>query len=134
MKTKIILGLGLCLLLTVINLHRAMDNYGITDAKFKVGVLADESSSAGTTPEYTNLNGTCYYNFWGLLPLEEIRLFSAYNGTADYEGNLTIPVPLGEIYCEKTGNDFCYDSNCEIPGGGDIYSITQGLEYGIWPN
>lgn len=49
MNKKIILGLGLCLLLTVINLHRAMDNYGITDAKFKVGVLADESSSSGTS-------------------------------------------------------------------------------------
>ena len=132
MKTKIILGLGLCLLLTVINLHRAMDNYGITDAKFKVGVLADESSSSGGGG-YINVNGICSYAFTGLLPNEKIRLFNKHLGTADDQGNLIIPVYDGEIYCQDGGTETCYDSDCQTLQNGDIFSITQGEYYDVFP-
>ena len=131
MKTKIILGLGLCLLLTVINLHRAMDNYGITDAKFKVGVLADESSSSGTSCGYTNYYGVCSYEFTGLLPYEEITLFIQHSGTADQYGDVTIDILNGEIYCSYGGPDSCNDTNCRTIQNGDIYSITQGDYYDV---
>jgi len=133
MNKKIVLGLGLCLLLTVINLHRAMDNYGITDAKFKVGVLADESSSSGTSCGYDNLYGTCYYIFDGLLPYEDIIIFNKYYGQAESDGTLTISIFGGEIYCEPMGNQECQDSNCSIPRFGDIWSLTRSAVYEIVP-
>lgn len=133
MNKKIVLGLGLCLLLTVINLHRAMDNYGITDAKFKVGVLADESSSSGTSAGYTNVNGICSYTFTGLLPNEKIMLFGQHIDYANEQGDLTINVQDGEIYCLDEGTETCFDTNCQTLQNGDIYSFTQDDYYDVFP-
>ena len=120
MKTKIILGLGLCLLLTVINLHRAMDNYGITDAKFKVGVLADESaSSGGLVYQYINSYRVCIYRGSGE-PGREVILFGELTDLVDSDGKWEIEVYDGASHCVEGGYSPCIDFPCRPATDEDV--------------
>ena len=123
MNKKIVLGLGLCLLLTVINLHRAMDNYGITDAKFKVGVLADESSSSeGYSWSFNNFQLDCVYTGTGGIPGKTIELFGEYTGVVKENGEVVIPVPKSAIGCFLGGANLCFSKTCrEVLPGDAVY-------------
>ena len=121
MKTKIILGLGLCLLLTVINLHRAMDNYGITDAKFKVDVLAESSSSSssGVENHLVTIEELCWYD-GDLGDDNECDVYLMF-------GTQTVILDLFGWYHETTGE---YHTNCLYGGNGDGCSWTDCRAFG----
>ena len=126
MNKKIVLGLGLCLLLTVINLHRAMDNYGITDAKFKVGVLAEVSSSSSSGTAYGGYyieDFLCIYTFSNLYPSIHIILFNLYHGYVDDGGNCIIRIEGGQRTCVEGWLYNCVETNCELPGPGDVIGV-----------
>ena len=112
MNKKIVLGLGLCFLLTVINLHRAMDNYGITDAKFKVGVLADESSSSGADANKIVIWEYCHYSGTAN-PCSLYLLFEGIPVSTDLFGdwetwtNQAIP-----FMCLEGGDEECGSKDC----------------------
>ena len=129
MKTKIILGLGLCLLLTVINLHRAMDNYGITDAKFKVGVLADESSSSGGGSAYfiydTILDISVDAEF-GEAILPEIFYMVLYNDYMTTNIDHVFFLCDGKRKCTLGGNYGCIERDLSNPTVQDLYAYLGG--------
>jgi len=128
MKTKNILGLGLCLLLTVINLHRAMDNYGIIDTKFNVDVLANESSSSvSSEPVYCLILGSCNYHMEELEPFEQVVLFENLEGIADSDGICEIESNYSHFNCILGGENDCVQEECPYPvNTQDCYSHTKG--------
>ena len=98
-----------------------MDNYGITDAKFKVGVLADESSSSGGyVYEYNNKICDCWYIGENCTPGKTIILFGKFYGLVDAYGEYYIKVPGSAIACLPDGESPCLNIDCRIAGASDV--------------